>query len=666
MSIEHIGHESLNAGKNKINANFDELQTKANAAVSTANTAKSTADTAKTTADNVKAEFDQVIIEGDSSVEAAAARVNADASHSYGNLKERLDTEYNAVNSQLADIPYQIDSKIGTLGSNRIFKGSCLNSALPTTPTTQNDYWFISDLNTNKAWNGTAWVDIGNVLKIGDGSITPAKTNNQIPNTKNSNNLFVKANAVLGKYINKTTGIETVNAAYGYVVLPVIAGEFFFVLNNISTNQEGAWFDSGGVYISALFTGVTYAINPLKNKYVLKAPSNAVTLKLNFLMTEIDNVIIFQDSTKVHTSNTVEDKWLNTNAVKRSDTPFIENIKTRIDSSSILDYTFINNLGGLTVSASYNSLAPFPVVEGEKYLVENWLPLTTLPSALSSRGVFLDSNFTFVGAVPVIDSYSPEYTVPVGAAYMTVLYDATLAAMLSVRRTYTSDTKILISKDSIYPPIDNIFQSVVGENGKLLKVVACVIRNDGTGWKQITGAHDAVNIASIANDNSKITITYNFTALKVVSFVACPDETMASEFMLMGASVGINTALINLYQNKSMGGYIYYNGTDWVFSSAEGVSGVFFNAGILTITHSPITGIKGSVTSITGALITNLGSLGSTTTEVYFRDYAGALITAPTADMKIYFERKSSGLTVSPDSYVNPNGNIWCLGVFEV
>jgi len=517
-------------------------------------------------------------------------------------------------------------------------------------------------------WNDSAWVQgwVYQGTVPADGSITPIKTNSEIPNTLTSYNLFVKADAVTGKYINKTTGVETVNALYGYISLTVTQGEFIFVLNNIGTNQEGAWFDGGGVYISNLFLGTNYGLNTAKTKYTLKAPANVVTLKLNFLMTEIDNILIFQDATKVHIGNTLEDVWLNANAIKRSDSPFVENIRSRIDSSIILDYMYINGSAAIISSASYHSLGPLPVVPGEKYLVENWLPGTTLPSALSARGVYLDSNFTFVSAIPAIDSYSPEYTVPASVAYMVLLFDATLISILSVRRTYSPVDKYLISKSSIYPPIDGIFQNVVGEDGKTIKVVACVIRNDGTGWKQITGDHDAINVASVANDNSKITITYNFTALKVVSFVACPDETMASDFMFMGGSVGVETALINLYQNKSMGGYIYYNGTDWVTSSAEGVSGVSFSNGVLTITHSAITGIKGSVSSRTGVLVTNLGSLGSTTTEVYFRDYVGALVPSPITDMKIYFERNSSSLTVSPDNYTNANGNIWCLGVFEV
>lgn len=638
------------------------------------------ADETETRQDTLETQFQSVLDETTgkdivSAPEISAARVSATGVQ-HSNLKDRLDEEYNKVASDLAhistekaDVSY-VDTK--TQGVSLAYKESYatltdLQTAYPSGDSYNHAVLADGMIYTyaNSTWTNTQIQ--ANGTGIADNSITPEKTNGEIPNTRGSYNLFVKENAVTGKYINKTTGVETVHASYGYISLTVTPGEFLFVLNNIGTNQEGAYFDGLGTYISNLFTGVNYALNTSKNKYALKIPDNAVTIKLNFLMTEIDNIIIFQDATKVHTSNTIEEKWLNANAIKRSDTPFVENIKSRVDSSAILDFMYINQSGALAASTTYNLFGPFPVTPGEKYLVENWLPDTTLPSALGSRGVFLDSNFKFISALPTIDSYSPEYAVPENAAYMTLLFDAALKSSLSVRRTYTPNTEILISQNSIFPPIVETTQKVIGETGKTIKVVACVIRNSGSGWQFINDAgHAPLNCASVSNDNSKITITYNFTAKKVVSFVACPDETMASDFMSMGASVGVDTALINLYQNKSMGGYIYYDGANWVFNSAEGVSGVSFSNGVLTITHSAITGIKGSVECRTGALLANLGSLGTTTTEVYFRDYTGALATSPTTDMKIYFERDSSNLVLSPNNYINSNGNIWCLGVFEI
>lgn len=59
---------------------------------------------------NIQAQVNQLVVEGDSSVEAAQARVDVN-NHSYSTLKERLDTEYSKVTSQLEDIEQEIENK---------------------------------------------------------------------------------------------------------------------------------------------------------------------------------------------------------------------------------------------------------------------------------------------------------------------------------------------------------------------------------------------------------------------------------------------------------------------------------------------------------------------------------------------------------------------------
>jgi hypothetical protein len=208
---------------------------------------------------------------------------------------------------------------------------------------------------------------------------------------------------------------------------------------------------------------------------------------------------------------------------------------------------------------------------------------------------------------------------------------------------------------------------VINQTGKKIKVVACVIRNDGTGWKQIIGSHTPLHLLSVTNDTSKISVHYDFTAKNVISFVACPDEMMSADSYFMGSSVGTSQADISLYQNKTIGGYISYNGSSWSSSGANdnGIS-ASFSGGILTITHPPVTGVKASIVSRDGTYIPCLGALGSTTTQVIFKDYAGATINTQDANMKVYFERSSSANVVDPNTYVNAGGNIWCYGIFEV
>ena len=145
----------------------------------------------KTKVDAMDVRVDTIIttpVEGVSAEEIVDARVG----------EASLGIKIRSVDTQLAEIPSQIDSKIGTLGSNRIFAGSCLNSALPVTPTDDEEYWFVSDLNTNKAWNGTAWVDIGNALKITDGTIIKDYLSTDVQNLLAGTYEIVKEDVVYG------------------------------------------------------------------------------------------------------------------------------------------------------------------------------------------------------------------------------------------------------------------------------------------------------------------------------------------------------------------------------------------------------------------------------------------------------------------------------------
>lgn len=83
------------------------------------------------------------------------------------------------------------------------------------------------------------------------------------------------------------------------------------------------------------------------------------------------------------------------------------------------------------------------------------------------------------------------------------------------------------------------------ESGRRFQVVSGVIRNrnDGNGWQIIEDAsHDHVGVASIGTNTTGVTVAFNFTAAKVVSFVAGPDERMAQAGMTVGGSVGVTSA----------------------------------------------------------------------------------------------------------------------------
>lgn len=88
-----------------------------------------------------------------------------------------IDTQSAEIENKKADKSY-VDAKFGNMGSTRIFKGSCTNAELlAKTGMVVDEYWYITDLLTNKCYNGSIWVDIGNNLNIGRNTIDPDNTN---------------------------------------------------------------------------------------------------------------------------------------------------------------------------------------------------------------------------------------------------------------------------------------------------------------------------------------------------------------------------------------------------------------------------------------------------------------------------------------------------------
>ena len=106
------------------------------------------------------------------------------------NNSEQLDTK--------APISY-VDTKIGNMGNTKTFKGRCLYSELPTSSTVD-DYWYVSDRNSNYCWNGSQWIDIGNNLDVGSNSIALT-------------NLEIDVQEDIGEY-KEIIGLLTENKAY--------------------------------------------------------------------------------------------------------------------------------------------------------------------------------------------------------------------------------------------------------------------------------------------------------------------------------------------------------------------------------------------------------------------------------------------------------------------
>jgi hypothetical protein len=230
---------------------------------------------------------------------------------------------------------------------------------------------------------------------------------------------------------------------------------------------------------------------------------------------------------------------------------------------------------------------------------------------------------------------------------------------------------------SFLDELEKDLRSVVkGLDGKKYKIVSGAIRNTGAGWGPIIDAdHQAdLNVTSVSNDAAAITVDFSgIGAKKIIGFVAVPDETYAWRGVTFGSSVTKTKAVIYPVRNgRSIGGYISYDGTNWVVATGfTGNIAVAANAfdtatGELTVTHDDMG--DSHIMSVTGrdGARPSLGSSNQNSTKIKFYDAAGAVIKTPSTDMKVFLSRGAGPRQLNPNTLTETSGNVWFMGIFEV
>jgi len=225
-------------------------------------------------------------------------------------------------------------------------------------------------------------------------------------------------------------------------------------------------------------------------------------------------------------------------------------------------------------------------------------------------------------------------------------------------------------------------------------IVAGAIRQDSTDrtkWYYINDANHipvGVSGAYATASGSEITITYDTTYSRVISFIAAPDETFANAIgATVGASVGLGASVVKVGANFGGGFTVEYDGTNWIITNGTGqninptVSS--YTNGTLAITHGYCRGIGANVTpwSKNGAVINPymplIKNFGNGSIELQFVDTStGNIVTSatPSTRMKaIVYKNNNTGLFVdgtNGSDYINgidpaTSANIWFFGVFE-
>jgi hypothetical protein len=219
------------------------------------------------------------------------------------------------------------------------------------------------------------------------------------------------------------------------------------------------------------------------------------------------------------------------------------------------------------------------------------------------------------------------------------------------------------------------YGALTGEQNRSLRIVGCVLRNDGSGWAPMNDAgHRPVPSSGItvAADFNSVDINYGFTASKVITSLVVPDEVFATQRVFVGASVGLSGAVIVLTADVSIGGYVAWSGSAWTVAG-DTTSASFNGAGKLTIAHptqlsSSILGLSAELRS--GATRPSIevfpGTAAAASFDVNLFDRAtGAAITTPTTECQIYWSRVGS-VALNPSTYVNAGANIFFLAVLEI
>lgn len=264
-SFKRLGDDLDSNFRNDYNDNIDLIEKDVNQSISDSSYAKQKAEDALNKSEQTQNELDQAILAGDSSPLAGQLSVGY-GNQNYLSAQDRLIKEYESVQAkdlelettitqnrqdfddyktntdeQLADVAQQkadktyVDGKIGSMGNTKTFKGSCTFAALPTAGMSVDDYWYVTDKLSNYAYNGTSWVDIGNNLNLGDGTITPKK----LSFTKIGKNRLNPNNVILDNSLN-ASGLPYTAASYFVSdFMPVTPGENMLFAKNTWTDSNG-------------------------------------------------------------------------------------------------------------------------------------------------------------------------------------------------------------------------------------------------------------------------------------------------------------------------------------------------------------------------------------------------------------------------------------------
>jgi hypothetical protein len=632
---------------------------------------KTLLDDAITKANNADARIDNIVAQaGDSNTEIVDMRLRTD-----GTSASSAGSHIRELASHLAQRPTEaeVDTKVAQIVSGSP-KGtyaslSALQTAFPTGTTgiyitTDNGHWYY--------WNGTAWTD-GGVYQstgIGDSTITPQKTTYLMV----SKNLFNPndPDVVLGGYFSSTNVLTTSSANNQTGFIPVRGGVNYTASKTYSFVN---WYDIDKAFISSTtsstFTSQGYVTAPSNARYArfISATADWSTFQVEqgTVSTAYVSYTDF-DSTTLDVLKAIKGRNIQDKSISPQKTTFFNMGKNLFNPNDkdVLLGKYYNASNVLTTNANINQSGFIPVVEKKLYTA-------------SEKGNFVnwyDKNKTFLSSTPSSALTNQGYvSAPVNARYARFLCTTANWSTFQVEEgTKSTAYEPFYFEFSLANALSSVLENQISaEAGKFYKIVACVIRQPaaGGGWNVINDAgHEPLNVASVTNDTFKITVNYNFTANKVISLVAVPDETFVQSGYSFGASVMTDRADIYISAvNAPVAGYVRYNGTAWeVLNARGGLAFTSFDAsGNLRLDHNSMGGTSPiSAMPLNSPYLLKVINDGTAHTTLQFTDYNGNVITTPDTNMQLQLYRQPMSLAVNPNDLKSDSGNIWIYGIMKV
>jgi lysophospholipase L1-like esterase len=494
--------------------------------------------------DSQQAQINELVVNGDSSPQAAQASVGADNTDYGGNLKARLDAEYNKTNQKIddnqADTAAQLAEKanqtyvdqvlaiVSNGGPDEIFYSiDALNSAYPN-GANRTKLVFDSSFTDgahSMLWNGSAWSNVGvyQANGIADGSVGSIKTDFLTPGT----NLLNLQTMTDGYFVSGTTGQIQANASYSASdYIPVTAGQIYSAPSSASSLGK-AFFDANHNFISgntllaptgAYFLRITIPLSEKKQSMVIAGTQYPTTF-ISYGQSTLQNKVLIQKES-LPSGQFVKKENAEFISVQKSINLFDQN------DTDVTDNSYINYSDGTVVTGSSN------------FVSTGFIPVTSGTYSTNLSGAtnyaFYDSSKTFISGGDRNTAISPP-----NAAFVRWTIDknqSSIASFMVVEgspytgdyspyypKTYTLDQTVKISPESGIGIVSSVVTNLFNKDDSDVTDNSYIKSNDGsvstgsnnfasTGYVPVTaGKTYSTNLIGLTNyafyDSSKTFIS---------------------------------------------------------------------------------------------------------------------------------------------------------------